>query len=274
MKQSGKLFALVILFLGTSVFYGCKEESLPLDTVPQTTVRSYLNMLDLFNLSYEEELTTDDYSNLKSAQLTGCVTVTLHENADGQFWPRSWTLDYGAENCQCYSGNTKRGKIHVSLSDWWRKEGSLRKITFENFYLNDNKLEGIKTILNTGLNENGNLTFSKNLDNAKLTYPDGTVMSWKCEKISELIEGGDSYIFADDVWSVTGSGSGKNLDGKNYTMTIKSPLIYQNGCFYPVSGIIEIETEGETPKIIDYGNGECDNEASVTADGETEIIQL
>jgi hypothetical protein len=57
-------------------------------------------------------------------------------------------------------------------------------------------------------------------------------------------------------------------------MTIISPLIYQNGCFYPVSGIIEIDTDGEGLKIIDYGNGECDNVATVTINGNTENIEL
>ena len=252
---------------------GCKEELVPVDS--KTTVTDYLNLFNAFTLSTEEELTSEENENLKSAQLSDCVTVTIHENEDGEFWPSSWTLDYGAENCECYySGNTKRGKIHVTLSDWWRNKGSLREITFENFYLNDNKLEGIKTILNTGLNDNGNLTFSRKTDNAKLTYPDGNHMSWKCEKLSESIEGGDSFRFADDVWSVTGSGSGTNPDGKDYTMTITAQLIYPNGCFYPVSGIIEITTEGEAAKIINYGIGECDNEATVTVDGKTEIIQL
>lgn len=273
MKKLKKLLVLSTLVTGTFLLNGCKEELVPV--VSKTTVTDYMNLLNAFTLSYEEELTSEENDNLKSAQLSDCVTVTNHENEDGEFWPRNWTLDYGSENCECYySGNTKRGKINVTLSDWWRNEGSLRKITFEDFYLNDNKLEGIKTILNTGLNDNGNLTFSRKTDNAKLTYPDGNQMSWECEKLSELIEGGNSFRFTDDVWSVTGSGSGTNMDGKDYTMTINTPLIYNNGCFYPVSGIIEITTEGEATKIIDYGIGECDNEATITVDGETEIIQL
>ena len=160
------------------------------------------------------------------------------------------------------------------FNDWWRNEGSFKEITFENYFFNDSKLEGVKTIQNTGLNENGNLTFEKSVSEASIVYPDASSMTWNCERSSELIEGGDTFLFADDVWSVTGSGSGVNLDGKNYTMTITSPLIYINGCFYPVSGIIEIATEGEELVIIDYGDGSCDNLASYTCCGVTEIIDL
>ncbi len=279
MKKFGNLLIMVALVAGSSLMNGCKQEEVPVDA--KTKVTDYLKLLNAFTLSNEEEFANTESDDLKSAelatstQLADCLTVIIHENEDGAFWPRSWTFDYGTENCECfYSGNTKRGKIHVTLSDWWRNEGSQRKITFEDFYLNDNKLEGIKTILNTGLNDNGNLTFTRKIDDGRLTWPDGSQISWQCEKISELIEGGDSFRFADDVWSVTGSGSGRNQDGKDYTMAITSPLIYHNGCFYPVSGTIQIKTEGESAEIIDYGNGECDDVATVTVNGEKATIKL
>lgn len=275
MKKSGKLFVLFAVVTGIFLFNNCsKEESNTLDVVSKTTVKDYLNMVNSFALFTEEEVASSNNDDLKSAQLLDCLTVTVHENEDGEFWPRSWTLDYGTENCECYCGNSKRGKIHVSLSDWWRNDESLREMTFEDYYFNDNKIEGKKSILNTGINENGNLSFTRKVSDAKIIYQDGSEMSWDCEKFSELIEGGESFIFADDVWSVTGSGSGKNLDGNEYTMTITSPLIYKNGCFYPVSGIIEIDTDGEGLKIIDYGNEECDNVATVTINGNTENVEL
>lgn len=136
--------------------------------------------------------------------------------------------------------------------------------------MNDNKMEGVKTTLNTGINESGNLTFAKNISDAKLTYPEGTEITWACEKFSEQVEGGETLLFADDVWSVTGSGAGVNLDGKNYTMAVSTALVYNNGCFYPVSGIMEISTEGEDLKVINYGDGECDNLATVTVGGVSE----
>ncbi|NLO04081.1 MAG: hypothetical protein GX126_17500, partial [Bacteroidales bacterium] len=176
-------------------------------------------------------------------------------------------------NCECFLGNSKRGKIHIKLSDWWRNEGSLREITFEDFYFNDNKLEGKKTILNSGLNDDGNLTFTKKIEGGKLSYPDGSSMSWNCEKSSELIEGNETLRFFDDIWSVTGSGSGLNIDKVDYTFEITSPLIYKNGCFYPVSGIVEISTK-DNLQVIDYGNGECDKKVTVTTNGVSETIEL
>lgn len=60
---------------------------------------------------------------------------------------------------------------------------------------------------------------------------------------------------------LTGSGSGINIDEQTYTFEITSPLIYKNGCFWPVSGIVEISAN-ESLQVFDYGNGECDNNFS------------
>ena len=283
MKKVGKLFVLMTAISVINMFSSCnKDESAPTSapfvkipppSLAKTEITDYLNLVDVFSLETEEEITNTDDA-LKSAELESCLTVTIHENENGEFWPRSWTLDYGTENCTCFTGNTKRGKINVKISDWWLNEGSLKEITFEDFYMNDNKMEGIKTILNTGLNENGNMTFTKKVTDAKITNTDGLTIIWNCEKQSEQIEGGETLLFADNVWSVTGSGFGINLDEKAFTMKITSALIYKTGCFYPVSGIVEIETEGEAVKNIDYGTGNCDYLATVTIGRVTETIEL
>ena len=274
MKNLKKYLVIAAVAVGIVALQSCDANEIVDEQVSVTSITDYINVSNSFSLTTEEEITNDNEGVLKSVNPSGCLTVTIHENDNGEFWPRNWTLDYGTDNCETFNGNFKRGKINISLTDWWRNEGSLKEINFEEYYFNDNKMEGVKTIQNTGLNEAGNLTFSKIISDASITYADGSSMSWNCDKSSELIEGGDSFIFADDVWSVTGSGSGVNLDGKDYTMTITSPLIYINGCFYPVSGIIEIAVEGEELIIINYGGGECDNMATSTCCGITEIIDL
>lgn len=275
MRNLRKLVLLVIVIAGLGLFNSCNNEDavVPENGFTKTTAVDYINMINSFSLSTVEELTSTN-DGLKSATIVDCLNVTIHPNEDGAFWPRSWTLDYGTENCECFTGNVKRGKINVSLSDWWKNEGSLKEITFEDFYMNDNKMEGLKTTLNTGLNESGNLTFTQKVTDAKRTYADETSMIWACEKYSEQIAGGETILFADDVWSVTGGGAGVNLDRESYTMTITNALIYYNGCFYPVSGIMEIATEGEELKVINYGDGECDNIVTVTIGDITTTVEL
>jgi len=250
------------------------DDSVSTSEVSKTSIADYTNIITAFTSDFDDELVSSEESVLKSATLAPCFNVTVTKNADGAFYPRVWTVDYLDGTCTLFSGNTKKGKIHVSLSAFWKNEGSLKTVTFEDYYLNGNKMEGVKTILNTGLNDKGNLAFAKTVTGASLKYPDGTSISWECKKQSELIAGGSTILFADDVYSVTGAGTGVNLDKKNYTLTIATPLIYKNGCFYPVSGIVEIATDGAEKQTIDYGTGECDNLATQTVGGITTEIEL
>lgn len=276
MKNIKVIFIALMAIASITGMNSCNktDDSVSTPEVSKTTITDYANIITSFASDFDDELISTDDSGLKSASLATCFTVTVAKNADGAFYPRVWTVDYLGGTCTLFSGNTKMGKIHVSLSDFWKNAGSLKTVTFEDYYLNGNKMDGTKTILNTGLNEKGNLTFAKTVTGASLKYADGSSISWECKKQSELIAGSSTFLFADDVYSVTGSGSGVNLDKKNYTLTITSPLIYKNGCFYPVSGIVKIEPFGGDAQIIDYGTGECDNLATLTVGGVTTELKL
>ena len=281
MKRISEILMVLVFVMGMSALQSCsnlEDDAVNEETNAKTEVSDYVDLIGAFTLSdVDEALSTDASGNLadelKSAEAR-CFTITIHPNDEGTFWPRSWTLDFGDGSCECACGHTRSGMIHVTLSDWWRNEGSLREIAFDNFYFDGYKLEGVKTILNTGLNDDGHMTFLKKLTDGKITYSDSTSMTWDCEKTAELVEGGDTFLFSDDVWSVTGKGTGMNIDGKKFTVTITDPLIYKNGCFYPVSGVLTIETDGEETTTIDYGNGECDNKITVTTGDESVEIEL
>jgi len=275
MKNFNVFLLALIAVLAVAGLNSCnKTDAVSEAEVSKTTIADYATIVTAFASDFDDELTSTDESDLKSASLARCFTVTIAKNTDGAFYPRVWTVDYLDGTCTLFSGNTKKGKIHVSLSDFWKNKGSLKTVTFEDYYFNSNKMTGVKTILNTGLNEKGNLTFAKTIAGASLTNPDGSSISWECKKQSELIGGGSTFLFADDVYSVTGSGTGVNLDKKNYTLTITSPLIYKNGCFYPVSGIVKIDAVGGDVQTIDYGTGACDNLATLTVGGVTSEIKL
>lgn len=274
MKKLKIILAISAFGIAMLTLNSCKKDTdTTIKEVDSTAYTNYLQAASMFALQDVEEITMID-DNLKSTNLLSCLNISIIRNENGELWPLNKVLDYGTENCEDFLGNQRRGIINISISDWWRNIGSVRQIKFEDYYFNDNKLEGVKTITNTGLNESGNLTFSKQIEGASITYPDGTSVKWDCIRNSELIEGGESFIFADDVWSVTGSGTGINATGQSYTVNITSALIYNNGCFFPVSGIVEIVTEGGNTEIINYGNGECDTQATLTVGDITTVIDL
>ncbi len=267
MKTFRILLALTII--GAIFFSSCEQTDTQLTKANDQSIQSILSLTDLSNTDDVEEATSTDGTKSLN-EYPGCFELIV--NDDSTVW-RSWTIDFG-DGCESFNGILHQGKIHVTLTDRWFNEGSLRTVSFEDFYVDSIHLEGVKTIENTGLNEAGNMTWTRKMTDGKLTYPDGSTVSWNCERFSERVEGGDTFIFSDDVYLVTGGSTGVNQDGLAFTTEITVPLKYVFGCRFPVSGELTINIEGSETVVINYGDGECDNLATQTTGDETIEIEL
>jgi hypothetical protein len=87
------------------------------------------------------------------------------------------------------------------------------------------------------------------------------------------ISGFETTDKEDDIYYKSGSGTLSINDTLTYSRTITTPLLYDKSCEYIISGTVELYKKGNTV-VIDYGDGTCDNIATVTTDGTTEEISL
>lgn len=275
MKKSKISLFIIGIFAISFSFTSCEKDADQELNTNITTATDYTNLLGIFDLNEIDDATADNV--LKSASeldFSPCFEVTIHENENGEFWPRSWTFSYTNEDCVDCFGNTKSGSVNVLLTDFWKNEGSSRTITFKDFSIKGNRLEGTRTILNTGFNDLQNLTFERSCQDASYTSADTATMTWESNRHVEMVAGYETFIAADDEFMVSGGASGINLDGKSFTVTIIDELYYKKCSLFPVSGTITVEVEGESSININYGDGGCDNMANMTVDGVTTDITL
>jgi len=158
-------------------------------------------------------------------------------------------------------------------------EGSLRVVTFENFFVNDYKIEGVRTVTNEGRHTEGDyegkLYFSVMLDSGKVTTPDNTVITKQVNHTRTFVEGEESkWDIRDDIWYIEGTSTGINRNGIEFSREITSPLWKEIGCRFITQGTVVISAEGRPDAILDYGEGTCDPEATVTIGEETRTINL
>jgi hypothetical protein len=95
-------------------------------------------------------------------------------------------------------------------------------------------------------------------------------IEWKSSRVREWIEGESTRFNPfDDMYLITGTASGKNRDKKAFSITITKPLKIQ-WCGNPIfrvlvtEGTLEIVPETKINQLIDYGDGSCNNEGTVT----------
>ncbi|MBI2271600.1 MAG: hypothetical protein HYU69_14745 [Bacteroidetes bacterium] len=120
--------------------------------------------------------------------------------------------------------------------------------------------------------------------NGTITLAAGGSITWTSTRGRELLAGwnaADSTIsWATSKWSITGSANGTNSKGVTYTANIKSALIRDFTCPTLVGkrhftqGVVDITPGGKPTRTIDFGNGTCDDQATVTINGKVYKVTL
>ena len=209
--------------------------------------------------------------------LPTCAVVTI----DTTGATKSITIDFGSAPCLCsnWDGKYRQGKIVATWSGMYRDSGTVISIQTTDYYVGYdatalNKFEYLKTVTNEGHNDNGNLHFSINVITAIVTLPSGQEIVWTSIRDREWIDGESTFLPFDDKYSITGSASGTDRNGNPFTVTITNPLIVAFICPWIEQGTLEI-THGNFPTAtLDYGDGNCDADATVTINGTTTPITL
>lgn len=196
--------------------------------------------------------------------LSGVATVTI-DPFDLTTFPKTITVDFGNSNVMCNDGKLRRGKLIIITTGWYRDSGTVITVTPDAYYVDDNNVQGYHNVINNGHNSAGNLNYDIEVDGT-VTTQDGTIY-WHSDRNNEWILG-ESTIFDpwDDVYLVTGTANGTNVEGEAYTWTIVSPLRVELACKWVTKGVLMLES-GNYQLLIDYGDGNCDNLISVTFEG-------
>lgn len=63
-------------------------------------------------------------------------------------------------------------------------------------------------------------------------------------------------------------------EGEGFEKVITKEIVKTDDCKYIVSGTIEFRKNGEAIAVVDFGDGECDNIATKTVDGQTTEFKL
>jgi hypothetical protein len=221
-----------------------------------------------------------EVSSLKSSMEDVEYPVVTREHlVEGRFFPVRITIDYGPENHKILVRRTKeawvRGKIIIEKTGPHYVPNTQRTVTFEDYYFNDNHVEGDKLYENLGKNDAGNFVFAWTVE-IKVTTPNGKWISKIENKQREKIAGADTKKIWDDEFLVTGSSSGSRSNGFTYNRTIldENPLLRKRVCRFPVKGTVSIVNSKRT-YTLDYGDGECDALATITdSEGNTKEIVL
>ncbi|WP_310391875.1 hypothetical protein [Hymenobacter sp.] len=200
--------------------------------------------------------------------LAGCVTRTYDAAT------QTLTLDFGPTNCVGPNGVARRGKLVAVFSGPYRQSGAVVTVTPVDYFVNDKQHTGTRVLTNLG-----NGSFSLSSAQASVITPEGT-HRWSAERTYTRTAGFGTPTILDDKYSVTGSATGTNRQGKTYAVVIGQPLVkeFAAGCArHFTAGTVTVTNAQEKSMLLNYdpaGTQACDNIASVTINGRTRTIRL
>lgn len=272
----------VILFsvVFTGLFSSCKKkdkEETDSDTssaADQSLASSIVN--DMTSIA-DEAGRTNNVSSFRTSNstaiLSNCATLTFDTLAAA----KTVTINFGTSNCLGNDGRYRRGALILNFTGHYRDSLTVITVTPQNYFVNDNQVTGSKTITNNGHNAAGHLVYSIQANLQILRANNGGTITWQSSRQREWTAGETTLSWQDDMYSITGSASGTTSGGGSFQSNITSPLIRNMapGCRrYFTAGTIAHMPAGKAIRYLDYGNGNCDDQATVTINGNTYPVTL
>jgi hypothetical protein len=212
-----------------------------------------------------------------------CFTVTITHLSTTDFFPLKIVLDFGTQGCTSNDGHTRYGKIITTYTGRLITPGKSATTTFEGYKIDSISVQGTHKITNTTALGSNQRQFTVEVTDAKLTKPSGNYIQWEGTRVITQVEGnGTPDLPLDDVFTITGSGHGKVKRGNDlfiWQSEITEPLRKKFICHWISKGILKVRREtlpATSPWVsfLNYGNGACDFDATLTINGVVHQIQL
>ena len=283
MKKSLLTLSIIAFAIGM-IGIGCKKEKEEVDVDTTSSqddaqVESIMNEInEIADQAVEDGvLSTHRFGSGSNGLFNFCGAITL--TVDSTDSSGTATIDFGTHFCQGIDTKYRKGIITVSFTGPYREAGTVSTITATNYFVGYDstyatKVNGQRIVTNNGTNGNGNLNYTIQA-NATLVNYLNNVFTWNSSRNREWIAGDTTSVWTDDEYLITGSASGKSFGGTNYTVTIQEPLHVELDCLWRITeGTFVLTPENKEPRTFNYGDGACDNAATVTIKDKTFEITL
>jgi len=259
MKRKLKNNGILIVSILIISFMSCKDENV-IHSVNQQNLQSSHDYVlfekTLFDIEREIEhalIATGTTKNLP-------LYISLNVDSTDQ---DTLIINFGEEN-YLHLGHLKRGEIISIYNNFIYNSDAQISTTFNNFYINNNLIQGKMQLTNNGFNQNGFSEFSLTIDSMSMFTNNGSIDMLSGNYIKEMVSGNNTqYQYLDNIYKVTGNALGNSSNNNNFSVEISDSLNMNLSCFESSSCIVtggtsKLIPDGYEERIINYGDNKCD----------------
>ena len=178
----------------------------------------------------------------------------------GNTFPKTVYMDYGTINCKGDEGLNRRGQMIATFDRPYTDPGCVVDIIFNEFYIDELRVDGVLQLINNGQNSNNQVTYSFN--SVSLQYTDENTTSshsFNPQLTISQIEGADTKEDqSDEKFAFSGICNGVAADGSSFDIEVNQTLLLISKCRWFVSGTANVNSS-DGSFTVDFGDGSCDN---------------
>jgi hypothetical protein len=283
MKKTNFLPKLMIglALLSFTLMNGCKKE----DSTPTTPSANEENQIEARDMGQAEDVNNDIDNVVAEVMVNpgnGSIAERNGDPANSELSCAAVVHDSVAQtvtitfnHCMGRHGHVRDGQIIVQYHNgrYW-DVGAYWDVTFNNFYIDDMQVTGTRHIENVGPASNGmtwNITASLVFTNSS----NGNTRTWTSTRTRTITQGYGDTTITNHIYVINGTANRTNsANGRSVDITITN-LTRDLSCQYITAGTLNCHpSDGRPDKLIDFGNGTCDDLANVTINGNTFTIHL
>jgi len=208
-----------------------------------------------------------------------CATVTITRTGTKANPSGTITITFDP-TCSDKRGVKRSGTIVINYKGRRWMPGSYFS-AHADFHRNDVHVQGVDSVITNISADSTHLQFHSLLSGGQVTFGDGKTITREHNVTREWFR---AALPGNDEWHTLkgGEAAGKCKNGNTYQMQITKDLIHKISCladkvFIPVSGtkVFTVTTSTSTEQYtVDYGDGTCDNDITVTINGKVKTITV
>jgi hypothetical protein len=218
-----------------------------------------------------------------------CFTVRVERPNAPQSFPVIVTISFPQSGCMGPDGRVRRGQIKTTYTNRLIVPGAESITTFLNFSIDSVTVGGtykVKNMVNpiqiTIFPPQYNHKWLITVIGGRLGYPNGNVVEWNSTKTIEQVEGSHTLPLHDNVFKIIGSSNGASVRNSlttSWNSETIEPLFKRATCRWIVKGKIRtvrrnLSNTSPWVSVLDFGNGTCDNIATLNVNGNIRTITL
>ena len=200
-----------------------------------------------------------------------CANYTISDSIHGHY-PKTLTLDFGT-GCSSIDGILRTGKVIYTFSGPLFTPGTTVSVSFNQYTVHGYGIQGTYAITNNST-QNA-VSFTTLVTNGILTCPDATNFHYSHNKTFTQTAGASTpFDISDDVYAISGNSAFSSSDGSSLVLNVTTPLVRNFTCLNITQGVVAFVYNQGISGTIDFGDGGCDNTATLNVGSITRTVTL